>query len=165
MIASHFCLTCLGSPKTQVTYDYMWHAAMTPHNKKENTVYSSRSLKLIAVPWAWAVARKLERLEKHDANDIVSILELAMKRQPGFEWNNVSVEQWLRSECPDMHYECYTPQSLFQFQTRVRHVVALCRQNLFKRRQDQVMRYYEQAHHGSSPKNASQRPPQGWPTY
>ncbi|KAL6306571.1 hypothetical protein BKA93DRAFT_816389 [Sparassis latifolia] len=89
-------------------YDPVWADAMTPMNRRLNTIFSSPGLVLVAVSWPWAVALKLVRFQKHDPEDIANILRLG-RSQRGTVWTRHVLETWLVRSCGAMGYHAYLP--------------------------------------------------------
>jgi len=130
------------NPTTKETWDPAWHAAMTPQNVKDNTVYSSPYLRLIAVPWSWAVAFKLVRYAKYDPFDIACILARGRKIQAVGQWDLPCVEQWLRDCCAYMGYCSYSPRRLQVMRTRIQHAITVSHQ--VEQSQAQALQLYHQ---------------------
>ncbi|TCD65007.1 hypothetical protein EIP91_003328 [Steccherinum ochraceum] len=109
--------------KSQEPYDYVWHATMSEQNVIDNTIYSSPTLNLIAVPWCWGVALKLVRYQKHDPFDIACILVRGKKIKAVEKWDVRTVERWLAKECGVMGYSAYSPQQVQVNRDRVKHAI------------------------------------------
>ncbi|THH26877.1 hypothetical protein EUX98_g7311 [Antrodiella citrinella] len=136
-------------PTTGDTYDCMWDAAMSPENRKENTVYSSRRLTLIAVPWYWAAANKLDRFLPKDATDVADILELLMWQRRS-KWTPLAIEKWLKENCLEMYYDRYPPERLQKLRSKITETMVVWEQLMHDRRKEAALqaqrRAYEETH-------------------
>ena len=100
---------------------------MAPANRRVGTLFRSRALVIVAVPWHWTVALKFARFRKHDPADIVAVLRLV---EPPFklgastvQWTAERLEAWLRYACPGMQYDRYLPSSLHLWREHMRRAV------------------------------------------
>ena len=98
--------------------------ALSPNNISLNTIYTSPGLVLVGVGWAWAVALKLVRYDKHDPHDVASILRLGI-RQRNVKWTRALLEAWLFSMCWAMGYSAYSPWQVEATRQKMRHAISL----------------------------------------
>lgn len=79
---------------------------LTPHTPVDMTVFHAPGLRLIAVPWMWAIALKLVRYEKNDPTDVAAILRMGLRRYPQHTsvWTHPQIlEQTLVAHCHPMY--------------------------------------------------------------
>lgn len=105
-------------------FDPIHADSVATHNTNVNTIFTSPGLVVIGVPWAWGVALKLVRYQKHDPHDIASILRLG-HRQRNVRWTRSLLEGWLLSLCGPMGYTAYTPYQMETVRHKMRHAIAL----------------------------------------
>jgi hypothetical protein len=82
------------------------------------TIFSERGLRLVAVPWPWAVALKLVRYAKKDPADCAAVLRLGFF-QRGIQWTSGGMEQWISERCWPMRYTEYQPPQREQLRQRI----------------------------------------------
>ena len=105
-------------------YDPIYTDAVSPTNASVNTLFTSPGLVVIGVSWAWSVALKLVRYEKHAPHAIASILRLG-HRQRNVKWTRALLEQWLIQMCGAMGYTAYAPWQIDATRQKMRHAIAL----------------------------------------
>ncbi|KAH9940045.1 uncharacterized protein BXZ73DRAFT_99040 [Epithele typhae] len=105
-------------------YDPIFADAASAQNTAVNTLFTSPGLVLVGVSWAWSVALKLVRYEKHDPHDIASILRLG-HRQRNVRWTRTLLENWLLGLCAPMGYAAYDPWQMENARQRMRHAIQL----------------------------------------
>ena len=105
-------------------YDPIYVDAVSQNNTNVNTIFTAPGLVVIGVSWAWGVALKLVRYEKHDPHDIASILRLG-HRQRNVKWTRALLEQWLIQMCGAMGYTAYAPWQIDATRQKMRHAIAL----------------------------------------
>ncbi|KAH9841083.1 uncharacterized protein C8Q71DRAFT_702063 [Rhodofomes roseus] len=105
-------------------YDPIWADAISPQNRKINTIFSQPGLELIGVSWSWAVALKLVRYQKYDPHDIAHILHLG-RRQKGVQWTRHLMEEWLVNMCGAMGYHAYPSWQMEATRQKMRHAITL----------------------------------------
>ncbi|EJF61920.1 hypothetical protein DICSQDRAFT_85425 [Dichomitus squalens LYAD-421 SS1] len=112
-------LDIYGRPQDPISCD-----ALSATNVSLNTIYTSPGLVLVGVGWAWAVALKLVRYDKHDPHDVASILRLGC-RQRNVQWTRTLLEAWLVSICGAMGYAAYSPWQMEATRQKMRHAISL----------------------------------------
>lgn len=106
------------------TFDPIYTDAVSPTNTSINTLFTSPGLVVIGVSWAWSIALKLVRYEKHDPHDIASILRLG-HRQRNVKWTCSLLENWLVQMCSAMGYTAYAPWQMNATRQKMCHAIAL----------------------------------------
>lgn len=106
------------------TFDPIYSDAVSSANTSINTLFTSPGLVIIGVSWAWSIALKLVRYEKHDPHDIASILRLG-HRQRNVKWTRSLLESWLVQMCGPMGYTAYAPWQMDATRQKMRHAIAL----------------------------------------
>jgi hypothetical protein len=71
--------------------------------KETMTVFSAPGLRLIAVPWLWAIALKLVRYQKRDPSDIAAILRMAKVHLPHVQLTAQFLQTALVRYCQPMY--------------------------------------------------------------
>ncbi|EIN06519.1 hypothetical protein PUNSTDRAFT_136375 [Punctularia strigosozonata HHB-11173 SS5] len=74
-----------------------------PGMKETMTVFAAPGLRLIAVPWLWAIALKLVRYQKNDPADIAAILRMAKVRLPHLQVTPQLLQSYLLRYCQPMY--------------------------------------------------------------
>ena len=118
------CSFCVVRSTYGKKFDPIYVDAVSSNNTSVNTLFTSPGLILIGVSWAWSVALKLVRYEKHDPQDIASILRLG-HRQRNVKWTRSLLEAWLVSICGAMGYAAYSPWQLEATRQKMRHAISL----------------------------------------
>ncbi|KAH8105104.1 hypothetical protein BXZ70DRAFT_919402 [Cristinia sonorae] len=109
--------------KAPQTYDHVWHAAMEKQNMEDNTIYRSDYLRLIAVPWSWGVALKLQRYLKFDPYDIACILNRGKTIRAVRHWDLRTIEVWLRQQCSALGYDWFSAEQIYIMRERMQHAI------------------------------------------
>ncbi|KAH9974907.1 hypothetical protein BGW80DRAFT_1457865 [Lactifluus volemus] len=99
-------------------YDPIYTASIRENNAAPQTIFNERGLRLVAVPWPWAVALKLVRYEKNDPPDCAAVLRLGFKER-GICWTLQSMEQWISERCWPMGYSDYQPPQREKLRHRI----------------------------------------------
>lgn len=99
-------------------YDPIYVASTRQENAVPQTIFSERGLRLVAVPWPWAVALKLVRYAKQDPADCAAVLRLG-SFQRGIQWTSSGMEQWISERCWPMRYTEYQPPQREQLRQRI----------------------------------------------
>jgi hypothetical protein len=87
-------------------YDPIYAAATRQENAIPQAIFNDYVLRLVAVPWPWAVALKLVRFEKQDPADFAAVLRLGFA-QRGVFWTIPVMKQWKTERCWPMRYTEY----------------------------------------------------------
>ncbi|EJF61913.1 hypothetical protein BD309DRAFT_871177 [Dichomitus squalens] len=106
------------------TYDPIYTDAVSPANMSISTLFTSPGLVIIGVSWAWSIALKLVRYDKHDPQDIASILRLG-RNQRNVKWTRSLLESWLVQECGAMGYAAYAPWQMEALRKKMRNAIEL----------------------------------------
>jgi hypothetical protein len=100
-------------------YDPIYAASTRQENAIPQTIFNERGLRLVAVPWPWAIALKLVRYEKQDPADCAAVLRLGFE-QRGIFWTIPVMEQWITERCWPMRYSEYQPPQREQLRQRIK---------------------------------------------
>lgn len=94
-------------------------SACVAAERDNDVLYEDERLRVLALPWAWACANKLDRYQKHDSMDITYVLWFL--RQDSTE---ESVWEWITENCGPWVQEWKDREVIPKIRRRIGRVMA-----------------------------------------